>query len=157
MSTVAPDIAQDVIREELRPIAREALTEDVLRSIRNLVSLTPRAIECMAEDLQSDDPTIRQRAYTLVTKYTIGHQALVRPDDAAHGGQLIVNFELPRPGSEPQHSDSVAVELESEELRTCDMCEVSQPITNFVAGSQRCVTCYEAQRELARGLMKDAG
>ena len=153
-----PEVVKEVMREELRPVVREAITEDTLRALHELVALTPRAVQCIAEDLHGDDLTIRQRAYTLLTKYTIGHQAIVRPAEETAGQKLEVHFALPRPGHDVGglgDTEAPAVELEVTELRTCDMCEVSKPITDFIAGSQRCAECYEQQREYARQLMKD--
>jgi len=150
-----PEALRAVVREEMRPVVREAITEDTYRALRDLVALTPRAVECIAEDLYGDDAMIRQRAYTLLAKYTIGHQAIVRPEETEHGGQMIVNFNLPRPGDVAEGVDA-AVALESVELRTCDMCGTDKPITEFVANSQRCVECYEKQRDLARQLMAES-
>lgn len=137
----APDVITRVMKDELRPIVREALTEDVLRAVEQMLGLTPRAVELLQADLESEDSTVRQRAYTLVTKYTIGHPALLRPEDGAGAGQIVVNFALPRPDDA-----EVVVEADSEELRTCDLCNTEKPETEFVAGSDRCRTCFEEQK-----------
>jgi hypothetical protein len=143
-----PDVAHEILKEEMRPIVREALTEDVLRAINRLVSLAPAAIEGMAEDLLSEDPIVRQRAYTLVAKYTIGHPAIVRPADTEPGKQLVVHFNLPRPGVESGVDPSV--EGEAEELTDCDMCGKPKTKAELVANSTRCQTCWDGQREEAR-------
>lgn len=138
----APDVITRVMKDELRPIVREALTEDVLRAVEQMLGLTPRAVELLAADLESEDSTVRQRAYTLVTKYTIGHPALLKADDGAGAGQITVNFALPRPDD-----DAIEAELvESTELRTCDSCQEDKPESEFVAGSDRCRTCFEDQK-----------
>lgn len=137
------EVAHDVIADELRPVVREAMTEDVLRSIHQLVALTPEAIVAIGEDLQSGDPVIRNRASTLVLKYTLGHPALIRPSDADPSQQLTVNLNLPRPGApavEVEPTDAV-------ELRTCDKCGKERPTHEFVADSLRCQECWDAQRE----------
>lgn len=152
MTEAGGDVAHEVLKEELRPIAREAITEDVLRAIQKLVGLTPLMVEAIAEDLVCGDPVIRQRAYTLGTKYTIGHQALVRPEEEGPGGKLVVNFNLPRPGDDVQGVEA-AVELVAEELRTCDLCDVEKSIKEFVAGSNRCQTCYDEQRAEAQRIL----
>lgn len=136
------EIAHEVLKEELRPVARDALTEDVLRSIDQLVALTPEAIAAIAADIRGDDPVLRQRAYTLVTKYTLGHPALVRPADTDPSAQLVVNIGLPR----PTDSEQADAETDAEETVTCDMCAAEKPASEFVAGSQRCRTCWEEQR-----------
>lgn len=137
----APDVITKVMKDELRPIVREALTEDVLRAVEQMLGLTPRAVELLAADLESEDSTVRQRAYTLVTKYTIGHPALLRPEDGAGAGQITVNFALPRPDDTEE-----VIEVESEEVRTCDSCNTEKPEHEFVAGSDRCRTCFEEQK-----------
>ncbi len=151
-----PAIGREVMKEELRPVVREMLTEDVLRSIQKLVALTPDAVDKIAEDLHSDDLVLRNKAYTLITRYTIGHQSLVPPTEMEAQG-LTVNFHLPRPGDQPDSSDAVtgsAVELDADdEFRTCDMCGEEKPITEFIARSFRCSTCFEQQRERAAKLL----
>jgi hypothetical protein len=123
--------------EELRPIVREAITEEVLRSIDQLVALTPQAITALEADLESDDGLVRQKAYTLLLKYTVGNAAITSEDQPTG---LVVNFELPRPGRVAQEDDLPA---EAEELRQCLVCSEEYPTTEFVSGSDRCVTCHE--------------
>lgn len=140
----APDVITRVMKTELAPIVREALTEDVLRAINTLVGLTPRAVQALMEDLESTDATIRQRAYTLLIKYTVGHPALIKADDSAGQGQMVVNFNLPRPEA-PDPAEPAATE-DAVALRTCDMCAEDKPEDEFVAGSARCQACFEAWR-----------
>ena len=140
----APDVVTRVMKAELQPIVRQALTEDVLRSISELVGLTPRAVQALHEDLESDDKTIRQRAYTLLIKYTVGHPALVKNDEMDDTRQLVVNFNLPRPDDPPPTEDLPA---EAEELRSCDMCGEEKTEAEFAAGSSRCLTCFEEWKE----------
>src|SRR5690349_7321614 len=123
VSGEALNVAHEVAKEELRPIVRAAITDDTLRAIDKLVGLTGRMIDALEEDLDADDMVIRQRAYTLGLKYTVGHQAIVRPDSDTAGQQLVVQFNLPRPGGagETQEQEA-AVELEATEVRTCDTC-----------------------------------
>lgn len=135
----SPDVAKDVIRKELGPIVRQALTEDVLRAIEKLVGLTGKAVAALEEDLGSEDATIRQRAYTLLIKYTAGHPALVKADDTTDSSQLVVNFNLPRPDV-----DQVSVlDTDATELKTCDQCNEEKPVDEFESGSDRCVPCFE--------------
>ena len=134
----APDIAKNVLSQELAPIVRQALTEDVLRAIDKLVGLTPAAVNALTEDLMGDDKVLRQRAYTLLFKYTTGHPALVKPEDTEDKSQLVVNFNLPRPDPEQSIEPTAAVEL-----RTCDLCKQEKAVTEFEAGSERCTDCFE--------------
>lgn len=136
----APDVIHKILGDELKPIVRDAITEDVLRAISQMVGLTPRAVELMAKDLESEDSTIRQRAYTLITKYTIGHPALVKPDEG-NQGHMTVNFNLPRPDDVAENGE-FPLDAESLELKRCDMCGADKPTNEFVAGSERCEPCY---------------
>jgi hypothetical protein len=134
----------------LEPIVRENLTEDVLRSLQRMIGLTPLMMDAIEEDLRSEDATIRQRAYSLVMKYTVGHPAVVRPEDANAGQQLVVNFQLPRPGDtdsgeSPQGSVHRGPEEGSgEELVVCDSCGEDRLESEMVSGSTRCQTCFDA-------------
>lgn len=134
----APDVVKKVFNDEIRPIVREAINEDVLRAIEGMVGLTPAAVAALQEDLESDDATIRQRAYSLVIKYTVGHPALVK-DDITREQNMTVNFNLPR----PDEADLAAHNTEATELRECDMCREDKVWPDeFEAGSTRCKECH---------------
>jgi hypothetical protein len=137
----SPDVITRVMHTALEPIVRESITEDVLQAINGMVGLTVQAVNALQEDLSSEDSTVRQRAYSLVIKYTVGHPALVKPTDTDEGKQLVVNFNLPRPDSEPIEADAEEV-IDVE----CDMCHMTKPSTEFVAGSTRCAPCFESWR-----------
>lgn len=137
----SPDYVKNVIQNELQPIVRDALTEDTLRAIKSLIGLTPRIVELITMDLESEDPVVRQKAYTLVAKYTVGHPAMVSADQTGMQGQMIVQFGLPRPDAIPE-----LVEAEVEEFKTCDMCGEDKLASEFVAGSDRCQACFDNWR-----------
>lgn len=140
----APSVIDKVMREELRPIVREALTEDVIRAIDGMLKLTPRAIELIAADMEDEDPLVRQKAYTLLMKYTTGHPALIQANDTNAGSQINVSFELPRPSDTATHDAEAVEEAEvEEEDRTCDICESVKPVSQFVSDSSRCIECFE--------------
>lgn len=143
------EVLHRVIEDELRPVVRESITQDVMNSINDLVALTPTAIEAIKEDLNSDDKTLRNKAYTLLIKYTIGHRALVTDPDADNAKNLIVNFEMPRPGvdSEP------AIPADADELKPCDSCGQDKPLSAFVANSDRCQMCFDEARAGAERLL----
>lgn len=149
-----PDIAHRVIEEEIRPVVRESITADTLAAIAQMVGLTNEAVRCIAEDLQSEDAVVRQRAYTLIMKYTVGHQAIVRPPEEEKGGDITVNFELPRP---ELNSESISdnEEIEAVEIKTCDACGENKPAVDFVANSTRCTNCYETQQNRVAELLAD--
>jgi len=141
------DAAHEVIQKELAPVVREAMTEDVLSAIQQLVALTPKAVAAIADDLGDEDSTVRQRAYTLLMKYTVGHPAVVQPKDADPNQQMVVHFNLPRPGTATAIG-SVDVEAEevAEEYRTCDECHKEAPASEFIGASDRCRECYDKRQ-----------
>jgi hypothetical protein len=143
------DEAREIMREELRPVVREAITDEVYESVGKMVGLTSRAVEALSADLDSDDPLVRQRAYTLLIKYTIGHPAIGPRDDSVQGG-LTVNIGLPGPDAQAvvEEADDLA-EVE-ESVKTCDMCGVDKNASEFVANSDRCVQCFNIQRDKAQ-------
>lgn len=148
------DAAREVIQQELAPVVREAMTEDVIRSISQLVALTPTAVQAIGRDLEDEDPVIRQRAYTLLLKYTVGHPAVVQPKDADPNAQMVVNFNLPRPSSgQVIEGDVIEEDLPT---RTCDECGKTAPETDFVGASERCKECFERREAEVRERFGDA-
>ena len=157
------DVAREVMKEELRPVVREALTEDALRGVRDLLGLLPTAVESLKDDLAGEDAVLKQRAATLVVKYTLGHPALVRADDTADTKQIVVNFALPRPGVLPDQVDGTSngqvlglgeAEGEAEELRKCELCSIEKGVSQFAEDSYRCLECHE---ELRRKVLERVG
>lgn len=142
-----PDLVRDVVREEIRPIVREALTEETLQAIQSLLGLAPAAIAALADDLANDeDPGLRQRAAALVTKYTMGHPALVQPKDTEPNAQMVVHFALPRPDANSAAHVVGIDDVELVDVKVCDECHVEKPADQFVAASSRCNDCYEKRR-----------
>lgn len=131
-------LIRSVVVDELRPIVREALTEQALQGISDMMNLIPEAVAALKDDIQnSEDPAIRQRAYSLAVKYTMGHPAVVQPEESGSHGQMIVQFNLPR----PDHVDAEVLEATDEPDRTCNMCNEAKPAAQFVANSSRCYDC----------------
>lgn len=147
------DVTREIVKEELRPVVRAAITEEVLRSIQDLVGLAPRVVELLAQDLESSDPSVRQKAYSLIAKYTLGHTAIVTPEDQGTG-QLVVNFNMPRPdGEEPEYDvNAEATEIVEQE---CAFCNETKPLSEFVAGSERCRDCHNRLKLEAEKLLHD--
>jgi hypothetical protein len=144
------DVAHKLLEDALRPVVREAITEDALKAIRSMVGLTPRVIQLLEIDMESDDATVRQRAYTLIAKYTLGHQAIVTPESQGAGQQMVVHFDLPRPGASAPLDGQPVLEAEAVETQECETCHIVKPLDEFVASSQRCIECYEGlQRQVA--------
>ncbi len=134
----APDILRDLLIEEMKPIVREAVTENVMQGIAGLVALTPRLVELIARDLESSDPNISQKAQTLVARYTLGNASVAPTPAAAAPQPMQVQFLMPRPGDEP-----AGIEAPADELRTCVECEQEKPVPEFVGASPRCQTCHD--------------
>lgn len=156
------DAVHEVIKEEVRPVVRESITEDTIQAIGKMVGLTGVAIAALTEDLASDDATIRQRAYTLLLKYTVGHQAIVRPPDEDRTQPIEVNFALPRPERDKTDNGDTeilptaeVVDAQAEELRTCDTCGREDTADKFAANSTRCLDCYAKQRARADEFLRD--
>lgn len=146
----ATDVARRQITAEVGPVVRAALTDDTLAAIRDLVALTPAAVAAIAEDLASEDAGIRQRAYTLLVKYTIGHPAVVQPEDAGGTAPIQIVIPTPRPEAPPVTVTPEAIVVGGEELRPCDMCHTPKPEADFVDGSDRCRECWEDQQRRVR-------
>jgi len=157
----AKDAAHEVLKEELRPVVRERLTEEVLDGIGGLVDLVPAAIARIQEDLDSDDPKIRQTAYNLIMRYTMGNSSVAPAPAEQAPAPMQVIFQMPRPGDTTPEANETAQNLdgtpakpsllgEAEELRACQECGVEQPVSAFVANSERCSACHEAIQERVR-------
>lgn len=155
------DVLPKVIEEEVRPVVRESITEDTLRAIAQMVGLTSAAVAAIADDLGSDDATIRQRAYSLVMKYTVGHGAIVTPIEQDKTQPINVHFQLPRPPAiegeatleeEPPEPGEIA---EATVVKTCDTCGKEGTLDEFAAASTRCKDCYAKQKARAAALLKD--
>lgn len=128
------------MKEELRPIVREAITEEIMRGIQKMVHLVPDAVDALGEQvLDSEDRVIQSRAANTIIKYTIGHPALVQPKDGDGSKQININFGLPR----PDHIDAEVVEDAPTETRVCDLCHEEKPTTEFIGESERCQSCVD--------------
>lgn len=143
----AKQVAHETLKEEMKPIVREAITEDVLKSINDLVALTPKMVAAIEEDLNNeDDKYLRQKAYSLLARYTLGNSSVAPAPATAAPGPMQVVFQLPRPGDDGQPPITVEVE----ELRTCMECQATKPAGEFVANSERCQACHDAVHEKVR-------
>lgn len=140
------DALHDAAVQEFKPLVREAMTASVLQGIDSLIGLTPVAIRALEDDLSNLDDTIRQRAYTLLLKYTMGNPSVAPPSTTVAPAGLTVQFNLPRPGDDP--AAPVSVPAEFEELRTCEDCGAEKQAREFVAGSNRCETCHDGMRSM---------
>lgn len=134
---------QKAISQELVPIVRDAIDDQVVEAIGKLLALTPAAVKAVEEDLNSADAVLRQRAYSLVVKYTVGHPALVKPtSDEAPDFNVYIG--LPRP--EDAAVEATAIEDVVEETKICDVCGQEKLASEFASNSDRCRACFELQK-----------
>lgn len=157
----------DAIHEELSkalgPVVREAITDDVLRSIQSAVGLVPSALTAIAEDLAGDDLPLRHRAAQLLLKYTLGNAAVAPTEEATEGKQIIVQFEgMSRPESHaPDPPDVVEAEatevlpLDENTQNECERCHETKPLSDFVEASDCCQACFDKQQEQMKKLNEE--
>lgn len=145
----ATDEAKKQLAAEVGPVVRAAITDDTLRALRDLVAITPQAVEALKADLESDDPGLRHRAAALVVKYTMGHPAIVQPEAPDTGRPLVVEINAPRPEPAAPAEDPAIDSTATDEEGTCDMCGTPLP-DGGVDGSDRCPACWERQQREVR-------
>lgn len=159
-------IAQDVIRQELTPVIREHLTEGIMRSIGELVDLTPLMVAALKDDLTAQelvlddkfhpildddnmpmyrvDKARRQRAVAIVAKYTIGSPGLA-PQADSKPQPISVNFGgMPRPDWDAEEPE-----------RECDTCREFKAEDEFENDSPRCRECQAKIKDRALDLIEE--
>lgn len=151
----AVDVVERIFREELRPVVREAIDEEVLRAIKGMVGLTPAAITALADDLGSDDKVIRQRAYSLIVKYVLGNPA-VTPTREEGKPPFQVNFQLPRGTEVSTSADTEAVSTYDDETRPCIVCGQQRREDEYTAGAPTCNVCMAKRRAMVEAAMGPA-
>jgi hypothetical protein len=139
------------MQEELRPVIREQITEETLRAIQGLVALTPVMVEAIGNDLTHPDPAIRQRAYSVMARYTLGHTAIVTPPDEAPRQNMTVVFD----GMVRPDRPEVVLTPEGEDMRVCNSCDTAKADDQFVENSDRCVGCHDALQARMHEVMGD--
>jgi hypothetical protein len=141
------ELIADVFRRELTPHVREAITEDVIKGIAAMATLSEELVTSLAADLRSEDAVARGRAQALMSKYLFGQ---INPDEQ-RGGLTINMPAMPTPDA-PDHGDAVVVE--AEELRACERCGVEKPLSAFEPAAPRCNEC---QAELRASIQERHG
>jgi hypothetical protein len=137
------DLLHEVAKEELRPVVRDAITQEVLEAAGQLVGLTPLMVTAIEMDLKSPDAMIRQKAYSVLARYTLGNASIAPTMEAAPPAVSVV-FALPRPGDVAVMADGAEVEIpEVTEVLVCVECEAEKPSGEFIEGSHRCRSCHE--------------
>lgn len=129
-------LAIEVFKQELTPHVREAITEDTIKAIRSLVTLTPTLVESLGNDLLSSDPIARGRAQQLVARYTLG---FLDPEKEASSRPLVIQLgNMPTPG-EPIPEG----EYDPNTVQQCDRCGESKTLDHFEPGAMRCNECQK--------------
>lgn len=141
------DAVQEVLKQELQPLVREAITEDTLEAISKLVGLTSTAVDVLMRDMEGEDAALAQRAAQTVLKYTVGHPAIVRPAEEQPPEKIEVHFNLPRPDGEAIQVPNVDEEGDEITDFVCDLCHQPRKASERVAGSDRCETCFREARD----------
>lgn len=154
---IAPDVAHEVAKEEIRPIVREALTQDVLHAIGQLVNLTPLAVNALAQDLVSQDDKLRQKATELLLRYTVGHPAIA-PTQQNHQQPMQVVLTWPGQEQTAAVAAGTAPELAApaEDVVECMECHEHKPRAAMYLDSERCKDCHEAVLAKVREKFPDA-
>jgi hypothetical protein len=142
------------MQEELRPVIREQITQETLRAIQGLVALTPVMVEAIGRDLEHPDPVIRQRAYSVMARYTLGHTAIVTPPEEANRQSMTVIFDgMVRPGQSPNADIESMPPNADIETKTCNSCDVTKSADLFVENSDRCADCHDALQARMREVL----
>lgn len=142
------DITNKVLKAAIIPIVQEALTPDVLAGLGKLVALLPDAIDALGEDIRGEDPDLRQRAYTLLLKYTAGNTTIAPAPTEKAASPMTVVFEMPRPGDAAKPVLTHVGHEEIVEIRDCVECEATKPVTEFVDQSTRCLMCQKVLEDM---------
>lgn len=147
---LAESIALEEIREVVGPVARELLTDKVLRELSALTDLLPMAVAELTRELtppeegeeDTIDPELRHKAALQVMKMTIGNSSIAPPslEAAPLPLQVIIGSAMEsqievRPGAD---ADSTA-----EPERECLECHQFKTKSEFVGESNRCILCHD--------------
>lgn len=139
----AVELAKEVFRQELTPIVREQITEEVVQSIAALMKLTPALVESLANDLFSNDANTRTRAQAIVAKYTLG-----QADSTSKTPKLVVNLgNMPDPSQDGGMKAIPVQDVDHREVRICERCEEEKDIKEFDGAAPRCRLCQEEIRQ----------
>jgi hypothetical protein len=154
--------AREALRKHIEPVVKEAITDELVQRIHDMIGGVPDAIDAVLEDIspQPDDEgnltdaqlDRRQRAYTQLLKLTAGNSNLVPDINADKQRDLTVIFggAMARTGGDSD-TDAPGV-IESKE---CDACHTAKPLSEFVGSSDRCKVCFKEMQDAARGILPE--
>lgn len=167
-----PQVAREVLGEELRPVVREHLTQAVLDSIGSMVDLLPLVHAALADDLvavravRTHDGDIvyeadgepayevdydrRSRAVQVVLKHTVAHSGVAPQAEKPEMAPLSIYFDglqAPLAVSTAPAIDGTAFDVDLPPgTRQCDSCGEVKGDEEFVGASHRCTVCHEGGR-----------
>lgn len=157
------DVIREAFVDELRPVLREAIDEDVIRAIKGMVGLAPAAILALKQDLESGDAVLRSKAASLIIKYTMGNNLVTPTREGSQGGLTIINQLPDAPQAAVletgQTEDVIDAEVdEDDDARRCESCRLPRPASDFVGDAPICNHCLADRRARAFDaiLSKDA-
>ena len=137
------DAIREAFIDEVRPVVREAIDTDVVRSIQGLVGLVPSAVLALQDDLTGDDPRARSVAAALVIKYTMGNPNVTPPREDSRPQLTIINS---MPDAASPSVDIVDVPPDADEVRRCDTCRLDKPEAQFPGDGPRCQQCMDERK-----------
>lgn len=144
-------VTQQVLAEELRPVIREAITEEVLAGVHQLIGHVPAAIQRAAELLDSSDETLRYQAAALILRHTAGNKNVVPDVNEGRQRDLHVTFALPRPQGPTQADGESTGVIETKE---CDSCGHTKTLDEFMGQSDRCKECFGKMQAIGQGIIE---
>jgi hypothetical protein len=151
VSDEAERATQELLREELRPHVREAITDEVVEQVKSLIGHVPLAIEELAAQLHSEDEELRHKAAKEILRHTTGNKAIIPDINADKSQAIIVNFALPRP--DPQSTNLAFGPPTIEEKRQCDSCLSWKETDEFEGSSDRCAECFKKMKAIGDGII----
>lgn len=146
-------MTREVLAEELRPVVREAITEEVLDAVHDLIGHLPKAIQVAAALLDDEDPRTRYDAANLIMRHTAGNKNVVPDVNADRQRDLTVVFGIPR----PETAAAIDGETGVIETKECDSCGEVKTLDAFIGQSDRCTTCFEKMRAIGQGIIERTG
>jgi hypothetical protein len=168
---------QTEVAEQVAPIVREALTEDILVQIQRFVHLIPAALDAVEKNLADEDADVRQKAATTLLRYTMGNPSVAPPSLEQTPAPLQIVFPIPRANSigpargggiQPLLSatpasampaagmpvldvDPAQDDIDTCTKRTCMECSLDKCEDEFVGSSFRCKDCDRQLQERVMG------
>lgn len=137
------ELAAEVAREELRPIVREQISEEVVAAVGRMLGLSAHAVEVIERDLDHTDPQIRMKAAALVARYSMSDRLMPELPKPPMEIEL-TGMPTPAPPESNGHHDTTAEELPG--LRVCHSCNEAKTENDFEANAPRCRECQARLR-----------